>query len=44
MPLSGSLELDPLSVTVAPSLTVWSGPAFAVGGMLPRVTFTMHVS
>src|SRR5262245_44394169 len=33
-PPSGSLPL-PERVTVAPAVTVWSGPAEAVGGMLP---------
>ena len=33
-PASGSLPL-PLSVTVAPAATDWSGPALAVGGRLP---------
>ena len=32
-PLSGSLLRLPSSVTVAPGLTVWSRPAFAVGGL-----------
>ena len=40
---SGSVLAPPLSVTVAPSATVWSEPAFAVGAAFasPRtVTFT----
>ena len=34
---SGSLDADPFSVTVEPSATVWSGPAFAVGGLFATV-------
>jgi hypothetical protein len=29
---SGSLEPPPFSVTVCPTLTAWSGPAFDTGG------------
>ena len=35
---SGSLEPDPSRVTVAPSATVWSDPALAVGASLSAVT------
>ena len=35
---SGSLEPDPSRVTVAPSATVWSVPALAVGASLSADT------
>ena len=38
---STSLEPEPSRVTVAPSVTDWSGPASATGGVLPgAVTMT----
>src|SRR5262245_36512804 len=30
--LSGSLDAEPSRLTAEPSLRVWSGPAFAIGG------------
>jgi hypothetical protein len=42
-----SVELEPVRVTVAPAVALWSGPALATGGLLAGVTaviLTMHVS
>ena len=41
---SGSLDPEASSVTVAPSVGVWSDPALAVGASLSAVTVIVTVS